>query len=116
IGTEAIAQAEAALAASTAEVEKARAAAAGCGEALRAGQDREAQATDLARETERVLARLKAEAEALEKIVAPGESEADHGRSMLSLLQVTEGFEAATAALFDGELAAPELSSDANAG
>src|SRR5207302_454204 len=58
---------------------------------------------------------LNAEAEALAKMLpAPTFGERDRP-SVLSLLQVPEGFEAATAALFDGELAAPLLSDNHNA-
>src|SRR5439155_1420253 len=61
------------------------------------------------------LARLNAEAEALaRKLPAPAAGEQDRP-PVLSLLQVPEGFEAATAALFDGELAAPLLSDNRDA-
>ncbi|HEV8032054.1 MAG TPA: chromosome segregation protein SMC [Stellaceae bacterium] len=112
---EALAQAAAAVAEAATQLETGRSAAAACGERLAACQDRETQAVDTAREAERALAHLKAEADALEKIVAPAEAETGDGASMLSLLQVTEGFEAATAALFDGELTAPQLPPDTQA-
>src|SRR5204862_324785 len=101
--------AAAAVAEAAAAVAALRAETATRAEALTTSQERETQLTDVAREAERVLARFKAEAEALEKIVMP--AEAGHGDSapILSSLEVREGFEAATAALFDGELAAPQL-------
>ncbi|HEX6441845.1 MAG TPA: chromosome segregation protein SMC [Stellaceae bacterium] len=112
VSPEALERAALAVAAAAAEVEAGRAAAGAYREQLAACQDREAQTADLTREAERVLARLKAEAEALEKVSGPEPSEIVAGGSMLSRLQVSEGFEAATAALFDGELTAPALAAD----
>jgi chromosome segregation protein len=76
---------------------------------LGAAQKAEALAVDAAREAERILARLKAEAEALTRVLAPGVADRADAPSMLSLVQVAPGFEAAIAALFDGELGAPLL-------
>ena len=109
----AMADAGAAVAEAAAGIDSARAAAEAAAETLRAGQQREALAVDAAREAERVLGRLHAEAEALTRVLAPGASEPTDRPSMLSLLQVPPGFEAAIAALFDGELAAPVLPSPA---
>ena len=109
----AMADAGAAVAEAAAGIDSARAAAEAAAETLRAGQQREALAADAAREAERVLGRLHAEAEALTRVLAPGASEPTDRPSMLSLLQVPPGFEAAIAALFDGELAAPVLPSPA---
>ena len=57
-------------------------------------------------EAERVLASLKAEADALTRVLGPAEAAAGSGSSLLGQLRVPPGFEAATAVLFDGELAA----------
>jgi chromosome segregation protein len=109
----ALADAGAAVAEAAAGIDSARAAAGAAAETLSARQRHEALAVDAAREAERVLARLHAEAEALNRVLAPGASENADRPSMLSLLQVPPGFEAAIAALFDGELAAPVLPSPA---
>jgi chromosome segregation protein len=109
----AMAQAGAAVAEAAGGIDSARAAAGAAAERLSAGQQREALAVDAAREAERVLARLHAEAEALTRVLAPGATEPADRPSMLSLLQVPPGFEAAIAALFDGELATPVLPSPA---
>jgi chromosome segregation protein len=103
----AMADAGAAVAEAATGIDSARAAAEAAAETLRAGQQREALAADAAREAERVLGRLHAEAEALTRVLAPGAAGSADSPSMLSLLQVPPGFEAAIAALFDGELAAP---------
>jgi chromosome segregation protein len=105
----AMADAAAAVAETAALIDSGRAAAAAATETLSARQQREIAAVDAAREAERGLARLRAEAEALAKILAPGVADTADGPAMLSLLQVPPGFEAAIAALFDGELAAPLL-------
>src|SRR5207244_3416027 len=60
---------------------------------------------------ERILARLKAEAEALTRVLGPAAVASGESPSLLAELQVPPGFEAATAALFDGELVAPLVSS-----
>jgi chromosome segregation protein len=90
-------------------IDSARAEAAAATETLNASQQRETIAVDAAREADRGLARLRAEAEALAKILAPGSADQADGPAILSLLQVPPGFEAAIAALFDGELSAPLL-------
>ena len=85
-----------------------RAAAAAASRAAERRQQRETAAVDDAREAERRLARLKAEAEALAQ--HPGAARrrpTAEGPALLSLLEVPPGFEAAIAALFDGELSAP---------
>jgi len=121
VAPEALATAAAAIAAAAARVEADRAGVAAAAEALVAAQEREAAAVDRAREADGVLARLRAEAEALTRML-PGPAEhSAYAPAVLSLLQVPEGFEAAIAALFDGELAAPLLPSgrdalDVNAG
>jgi chromosome segregation protein len=107
-----VAKAAVAAAEAAAAVAALRAEATARAEALTASQERDTELADLAREAERVLARFKAEAEALEKLVMPAEAGYGEGSSMLSALEVREGFEAATAALFDGELAAPQLPAD----
>src|SRR5947207_806977 len=60
-------------------------------------------------------ARLQAEADALSRMLAGSAEENSDRPPVLSLLEVPEGFEAATAALFDGELSAPLLPSDREA-
>ena len=102
-----IAEASAAVSDAAAEIESARGATAAAADTLAARQQHEAAAVDAAREADRVLARLKAEAEALSRVLAPEAAGSDDRPPMLSQLQVPPGFEAATAALFDGELAAP---------
>ncbi len=111
----ALAEAGAAVAAAAGEIDSARAASASAGETLGASQQRENLLVDAAREAERVLARLRAEAEALTKVLACGVTDPADRPSMLSLVQVPPGFEAAIAALFDGELAAPLLPPSAEA-
>ena len=98
-----------AVAETASRIDAARAAVAAVAETLGGCQQREAAAVDRAREAEHVMAGLRAEAEALERLVAPDAAAANKGPSPLSLLEVPAGFEAATAALFDGELAAPLL-------
>jgi chromosome segregation protein len=105
----ALAEAGAAVATAAAAIDDARAAAASAAETLTACQQRETLTADAARDSERILARLKAEAEALTRVLTPGAKGRSDGPSMLSLLQVPPGFEAAIAALFDDELSAPPL-------
>jgi chromosome segregation protein len=105
----ALAEAGASVAAAAAAIDDARTAAASAAETLTACQQREALAADAARDSERILARLRAEAEALTRVLTPGARDRAEGPSMLSLLQVPPGFEAAIAALFDGELSVPPL-------
>jgi chromosome segregation protein len=98
------------IVAAVAAVETARAAAAGAVDRLSAVRTTETQAVDAAREAERNLARLKAEADALTSILSPSSSPARCDRPpVLSMLDVPPGLEAAIAALFDGELTAPLL-------
>src|SRR6266851_1308944 len=106
----AMAGGKAAVAEALALIDSARAAAAAASETLSACQQCETAAVDHAREADRGLARLRAEADALAKILAPGTADRTDRPAMLSLLQVPPGFEAAIAALFDGELSAPLLS------
>jgi chromosome segregation protein len=110
----AMADSSAAVAEALALIDSARAAAAAASEILSVRQQSETAAVDGAREADRQLARLKAEAEALAKILAPGRADQAKGPAMLSLLQVPPGFEAAIAALFDGELSAPLLAGPAD--
>ncbi|HXC28189.1 MAG TPA: chromosome segregation protein SMC [Stellaceae bacterium] len=100
------------VAAAAAQAEADRAAANDVAERLTAARAAEAAAIDAARDAERRLARLKAEADALTSILAPGPSQTSGDRpAVLSLLDVPAGLEAAVAALFDDELAAPLLDS-----
>jgi chromosome segregation protein len=100
------AAAEAASAAAQAEAD--RTAAITAAERLTTARAEEVKAIDAAREAERRLARLKAEAEALASVLVSAPSPAGDDRpAVLSLLDVPTGLEAATAALFDGELATP---------
>jgi chromosome segregation protein len=107
----AVAEAGAKLEAASAQVEAARAAAAAAVERLAQDRAAEGPAVDAAREAERRLARLRAEADALASILTPQPAPggAAHSAAVLSLLTVPPGFEAATAALFDDSLAAPLL-------
>jgi chromosome segregation protein len=104
----ALAEAGAAIVEAAAWVEAARAAAAAAGKQLQITRADEAAAIDSAREAERRLGRFKAEAEALTSILAPAPA-AGGGEtaSILSSIEVPAGLEAAVAALFDDELAAP---------
>jgi chromosome segregation protein len=108
----ALTEAAAAVSDAAARVEADRTSVVSAAETTLAAQQREAAAVDRARAAEGTLARLKAEAEALARMLAAPAAEHPNGPPVLSLLQVPEGFEAATAALFDGELAAPLLSAD----
>jgi chromosome segregation protein len=110
-------QAAAKVAQAAAQVEAERAAAVAASEHLTAARAAEARAVDAAREAERALARLKAEADALDAVLAPARASAatGDGAAMLLQLDVPPGFEAATAALFGAELAAPLLDAKRNA-
>ena len=108
----ALAEAAAVVSDAAARVEADRINVVSAAETTLAAQQREAAAVDRAREAEGVLARLEAEAEALARMLTAPAAESGGGPPVLSLLRVPEGFEAATAALFDGELAAPLLSAD----
>jgi chromosome segregation protein len=108
----AIEAATAELAAASAQAEVDRTAATAAAERLTETRADEANAIDTAREAERRLARLKAEADALASILAPAPTATgDDQPAILSLLDVPAGLEAAVAALFDDELAAPALES-----
>ena len=108
VPTAALSKAGTAIAQAAAQAETARAAVVAGAERLLAARADEAAAIDAARNAERRLGRLNAEAEALASVLspAPAGSEAG-GPSVLALIQVPPGLEAATAALFDDELAAP---------
>jgi chromosome segregation protein len=97
------------VAAAAAAIDRARVAADAATATLSARQQDEAIAVDAARDGERVLTGLRAEAAALTKMLAPDDATAADAPSMLSQLRVPAGFEAAVAALFDGELSAPLL-------
>jgi chromosome segregation protein len=104
----AIDAAAARVTAAAAQAEADRAAATAAGERLTAARTDETRALDAAREAERRLARLRAEADALASVLAPAPTAKRDGKpSVLSLLDVPPGLEAATAALFDDELASP---------
>jgi chromosome segregation protein len=105
----AMTEAAAKVSAASQQVEAARNAAAATAERLTAARVAETRAVDAAREAERALARLKAEADALSSILIPPPKPgtASDSPAMLSLLSVPPGFEAATASLFDDDLAAP---------
>ena len=104
-----LAAAGVAVADAAAAVDAARQAAAAAAEALSRGREHEAKAIDAARDAELIRTRLRGEAEALTRVLAPSLADKSTGPTMLSLLQVPPGFEAAVAALFDGELSAPPL-------
>jgi len=113
VSPDAMADASTVAAEALAQIDEARTAAIAAREMLSARQQCETQAADNAREADRQLARLRAEAEALDKILAPASAGAADGPAMLSLLEVPPGFEGAIAALFDGELSAPLLPASA---
>ena len=106
VSAEDVTAATAAVADASAALDTARVAATAAAETSQAAQQRDAAAADAAREAERVLARLRAEAEALTRVLAPAAKTGATGPSLVSQLQVTPGFEAATAALLDGEMGA----------
>jgi chromosome segregation protein len=105
-------EAAAAVSNGAAEVEAGRAASAAAGEALIAVQKHDAAAVDRAREADRVVSRLAAEAEALASLQEAPDGADSQAAPILTQLKVPEGFEAAVAALFDGELSAPLLPAD----
>jgi len=115
VSPEAIAAASAAMALAAADVEQARTEAAATAETLIACQRREAEAVEQVRDADRILAPLEAEAKALARILTASNSSRAEGTSLLWELRVSAGFEAAVAALFDGELAAPAVSEPATA-
>ncbi len=96
------------IAAAAAEIETARAAAVAAVEDLAGTRTVETLAVDAARDAERRFTQLKAEADALASVLSPSSALGDRPPA-LSMLDVPPGFEAATAALFDGELTAPLL-------
>jgi chromosome segregation protein len=67
---------------------------------------KEQAAVDAARQVETRLARLRAEAEGLRALLAPG-PDSRGGPPILAALRVASGFEAATGAVFEDELLAP---------
>jgi chromosome segregation protein len=105
VPAEAIEAARAALAEAEAAAERCRDAAEAAQSGAAVHQRREAAAVETARRAEAALARLEAEASALEAVVAPA-AEANRGTPILSALRVAEGFEAAIGALFEDELGA----------
>src|SRR5579864_1606694 len=108
VPTALLAEAEAKVAQAATEAETARAAAVTAAERLQAVRVKEAAAIASAREAEHRLSRLKAEADALASILSPAPiADVAGGPSVLSLIEVPPGLEAATAALFDDELTAP---------
>src|SRR5579863_8598918 len=113
----ALSDSEAKTAQAAAHAETARAAAATAAEHLQGARADEAAAKDRAREAERQLSRLKAEADALASILSPAPAAGTGGGpALLSLIEVPAGLEAATAALFDDELAAPLFGLDRDGG
>src|SRR5205085_2082436 len=115
IAPAALAEAAAAVADAGSQLEVRRASVLAAAEGSLAAQQREGAAVDRAREAQAILARLQAEADALSRMLAGSAEENSDRPPVLSLLEVPEGFEAATAALFDGELSAPLLPSDREA-
>jgi chromosome segregation protein len=113
----AIAEAAAKVTAAAAQVEADRAAAAAAAARLTAVRAGEARAIDAAREADRRLARLKAEAEALASVLtaAPARGGGDRPAVLLAL-DVPPGLEAAVAALFADELAAPLIAQPGDSG
>ncbi len=100
------ATAAAALGEASTVAERCRAALETAQSELAARQQHEAEALDAARRTAAGLARLEAEASALEAVVAQTAA-ADGGTPILAAICVAEGFEAAIGALFEDELSAP---------
>ncbi|MGD9615451.1 MAG: chromosome segregation protein SMC [Alphaproteobacteria bacterium] len=107
VSPEAAEAASMAVTQAAADAVSARAAAMETAERLAAAQRCEAAAFERSRDADRVLAPLEAEAKALSRILAPGDRSRAEGPMLLSQLRVSAGFEAAVAALFDGELTAP---------
>ena len=102
-----------AVAEAEAEIEARRQAAATSAQSLSERQASEAAALDRAGAARHELDRLKAEAEALASVLAPGPAEgAATAPPIMDAIEVPDGLEAATAAAFDGELAAPALPRD----
>ena len=109
-----LAEAGETVAAAAAHVENARVAAAAAAERLAAGRADETAALDAARTAERQLGRLKAEGDALAAVLTPSTAgnRATAGPPVLAQIDVPPGLEAAVAALFDDELAAPLLAGE----
>jgi chromosome segregation protein len=97
--------AAAALAEAEAAVEQSRIAVDTAQSELVLRQQHDASAVDAARRTAATLARLEAEAQALEAVAAPM-TDAANGRPLLAAMRVAAGFEAAIGALFEDELSA----------
>ncbi|HUC73478.1 MAG TPA: chromosome segregation protein SMC [Stellaceae bacterium] len=93
------------LAEAEAEAERCRAAAEASQSETTARQQREAFAFDTSRRAAAGLARLEAEASALDAVVTPM-ADAHGGTPILAAVRVAEGFEAAIGALFGDELSA----------
>jgi chromosome segregation protein len=109
VPAETVAAAAAAARATAAAIDAARRMAVEAADALSACQSREAAAVDAAHATDSVLTRLRAEADALSRLVEPAQATPAGTAPIIAQLTVPPGFEAATAAVFDGELAAPGL-------
>jgi chromosome segregation protein len=109
VPAETIAAAATAAAETAGAIEAARRTAITTGETLSASRSHEAAAIETAHAADGVLTRLKAEADALSRLLAPAETAPAGAAPILAQLKVTPGFEAAIAALFDGELSAPML-------
>ncbi|MGE5270992.1 MAG: chromosome segregation protein SMC [Thiohalocapsa sp.] len=114
VAPEALAAATADIAAAGAETERLRTAASTAADAVASCRQREAEAADRDAVAERALGGLRAEAAALSRLLTPPRATSDEAPSLLSQMQVSPGFEAAVATLFDGELIAPLLGSEAN--
>ncbi len=102
----AAAAAAGALDAAAREAEQSRAAVEAAERRLAARRAQEAAALDTRREVDTALARLGAEAAALEALLAPP-PDAEPGEPVWSAVQVAAGFEAAVGAAFADELSAP---------
>ncbi len=111
-----------ALAEAEALVQSRRAALENIRRQVEAGRQREGSAHDRQRQAASGLARLEAEAQALDKLLrsvtpagsgSAGETSEGGGASLLSALNVAAGFEAAIGALFEDELFAPFGGGDA---
>jgi chromosome segregation protein len=108
--------AQAALAAAEARAAEARAASEALEQEAVLRHQHEAAASDAARRAAIALARLEAEAQALEAVVAPAPASAG-GVPIMAALRVAAGFEAAVGALFEDELLAPpDPAADADCG
>jgi chromosome segregation protein len=106
VPAEAVVAASAALAEVESRVESRRAAVEAAGHAVETRQQHEGSAHDAARQAAARLARLEAEAEALDALLAPAPN-VGGGAPVLTALRVAAGFEAAIGALFEDELSAP---------